>query len=241
MNYGIQLYSVRDLAEQNLEEAVKQMAALGYTDMEFAGFFGRSAEQVAAMLAENGVRVSGTHSGLDDLWNNFDEVVAYHQAIGNHQYIIPGHDLGNQEKLDGFVEKVNILIPRLQEKGITLGYHNHAHEFNPNEDGSVIFEQLYYRTDLQFEVDTFWAYVGMKQPLLLLERVKDRLMCIHIKDGFENGEGRPLGQGEAPIKAVWDWCRTHDVPMVVESETLTPDGPTEAAVCMTYLRQIETT
>lgn len=239
MDYGIQLYSVRDLAEQDLEAAVRQMASLGYTDMEFAGFFGRSAEQVTAMLRENGVRVCGTHSGLDDLWNHFDEVVAYHKAIGNRNYIIPGHDLSSQDKLDGFVDKANRLIERLAAEGITLAYHNHAHEFVPNRDGSVIFEQLLYRTGLKFEVDTFWAYVGMKEPLLVLERLRDRLLCIHIKDGFANGEGRPLGQGDAPVEAVWDWCRQRSIPMVVESETLTPDGPTEAAVCIAHLRALE--
>ena len=50
MNYGIQLYSVRDLAENNLGEAVKRVAELGYNSVEFAGFFGHSADKVKEML-----------------------------------------------------------------------------------------------------------------------------------------------------------------------------------------------
>ena len=34
MEYGIQLYSVRDLAKENFELAVAKMAALGYKKME---------------------------------------------------------------------------------------------------------------------------------------------------------------------------------------------------------------
>ena len=44
MEYGLQLFSVRDLAEKNLDEALRQVSALGYKFVEFAGFFGHSAE-----------------------------------------------------------------------------------------------------------------------------------------------------------------------------------------------------
>ena len=50
MEYGIQLYSVRDLTEKNLDDALRQVSALGYRFVEFAGFFGHSAEDVRAML-----------------------------------------------------------------------------------------------------------------------------------------------------------------------------------------------
>ena len=41
--YGIQLYSVRDITEKDLPGAIRQMAEMGYKGMEFAGFFGHSA------------------------------------------------------------------------------------------------------------------------------------------------------------------------------------------------------
>ena len=61
MDYGIQLYSVRDLAEKDLSAAVKHVAELGYSSVEFAGFFGHSPEEVNEMLRENNLRVSSTH------------------------------------------------------------------------------------------------------------------------------------------------------------------------------------
>ena len=75
MDYGIQLYSVRDLAEKDLSAAVKRVAELGYSSVEFAGFFGHSAEEVNEMLRENNLRVSSTHSGFDDLVNNYDVII----------------------------------------------------------------------------------------------------------------------------------------------------------------------
>ena len=66
MDYGLQLYSVRDMTEQDLEGTLKKVAEIGYCYVEFAGFFGHSAEEIKAMLDAYGLKVSGTHSSLDD-------------------------------------------------------------------------------------------------------------------------------------------------------------------------------
>lgn len=239
MDYGIQLYSVRDLAEKNLSAAVKRVAELGYSSVEFAGFFGHTSKEVNEMLNENNIRVSSTHSAFDDLVNNYDETVAFHKAIGNKNYIIPSYDLSTQAKLDAFVEKVSEISKRLKQDGITLAYHNHARELIPNTDGSLIYDQLLYRTDLKLEIDTYWAFVGMKNPIALLERVGDRLACIHIKDGSADGHGTPLGEGEAPVAQVYDYAVKNNIHMVVESETCNPDGITEAKICIDYLHSLE--
>ena len=239
MEYGLQLYSVRDLAEQNLEDAIAKVAALGYKKMEFAGFFNHTPDEINAMLKKYDVEVSGTHSSFDDLVNNYEETVAYHKAIGNKHFIIPGYNLKTQARLDTFIEQVNEILPKLAADGITLSFHNHHREFLPNEDGAQIFDQLYYRTDLKFEIDTYWAFVGMSNPINLLERVQDRLLFVHVKDGSPDGKGTPLGMGEAPVADVYAWAKEHNVPMVVESETCNPDGITEAKICIEYLHSLE--
>ena len=239
MDYSIQLYSVRDTSEKSLEAALKAVSELGYSAVEFAGFFGHSAEEVKAMLEKYNLKVSGTHSSLDDLINNFDATVEYHKAIGNKNYIIPGYDIWSQEKIDYFVKNVNELEKKLSEHGISLGFHNHSREFEMNEDGSFPYEQIIYRTNIQLEVDTYWAFVGMKNPIALLERIKDRIKFIHIKDGFADKKGMPLGKGEAPVKDVYAWAKENGKLMVVESETLNPDGITEAKICIDYLKQLE--
>lgn len=237
MEYGLQLYSVRDLAEKNWEEAVAQVAALGYAFVEPAGFFGKAADDVHQTLNACNMRLSGTHTGLGELLQDYAGTVAYHRAIGNRYYIIPGHDLSTKEKLDAFIADVNRLQPKLDAEGITLCYHNHAHEFKPNEDGQIIYDELLNRTALKLEIDTYWAFVGGKDPVALMEQLKDRLCFIHIKDGTADGKGKPLGMGEAPVRAVWEKAKQLNIPMVVESETLTPDGMTEARICLEWLKQ----
>ncbi len=237
--YSIQLYSLRDTMGSDFEGTLRQVSELGYQGVEFAGFFGKTAEEVSSLLDKYALTLTGTHSSFDDLLYRYEETVAYHKAIGNRYYVIPGYDLSSQKKLDFFIENANRLFDALAKEGITLCYHNHAGEFCPNADGSVVYEQLLYRSRIMLEVDIFWAYIGMKHPLALLERVKDRLALIHLKDGLANGDGKPLGLGDAPIRAVYDYALAHALPIVVESETLTPSGLAEAKVCIECLAAFE--
>ena len=62
---------------------------------------------------------------------------------------------------------------------------------------------------------------------------------IHLKDGLKGGIGKTLGAGEAPVKAVRDLADRLGFTCVVESETLMPDGLSEAKACMEYLRSID--
>lgn len=239
MDYGIQMYSVRDITEQDLSGALKKVAQIGYKMVEFAGFFGHSAEEVKAMLDENGLAVSGTHSSLDDLVNDFEGTVKYHKAIGNTNYIIPGAPVQTKEELDDTIEKLNKYQPMLAAEGITLAYHNHDGEFKPNKDGLIAHEEMEKRTSIQFEIDTYWVYAAGKDPVEVLERLKNRVNMIHLKDGLQDRTGYPLGEGTAPVAAVREKAIELGMKMIVESETLQPDGISEAIRCMEYLKSLE--
>lgn len=239
MNYGLQMYSVRDITEKDLAGALKKVAQIGYKTVEFAGFFGHSAEEVKAMLEENDLIVSGTHSGLDDLVNDFEGTVKYHKTIGNTNYIIPGAPWQTKEELDDTIEKMNKFQPMLAAEGITLAYHNHDGEFKPNKDGLIAHEEMEKRTSINFQIDTYWAYVAGKDPVEVLERLKDRVKIIHIKDGTQDGHGHALGEGTAPVDKVYAKAKELGMHMVVESETLQPDGISEATRCFAFLKTQE--
>lgn len=239
MSYGIQMYSVRDLTEQDLDKALYEVACIGYHAVEFAGFFGHSAEDVTKMLEAYRLTVSGTHTGVAELQGDLDTLIAYHKAIGNKNIIIPGAELNTKEEIDAFVNLVERVQPKLAQAGIALHYHNHDFEFKPNRDGQIPYEELISRTGMLLEVDTYWVYAAGQDPIALLERLGNRVRIIHVKDGLENGEGKPLGQGTAPVREVCAYAAAKGLYQVVESETLTPDGITEAKVCFGYLLGLE--
>lgn len=239
---GIQLYSVRDSMGNDFEGTLRKISELGYSSVEFAGFYDHSAEQVNEILDKYNLKLSGTHSSFDDLVNNYDATVSFHKAIGNKYYIIPSYDLFSQEKLDRFVELVNPMCKKLADDGITLAFHNHHREFSVLENGEMVYEQLIYRTNLKFEVDVCWALVGMKNPIGLLKRLGDRVIFTHIKDVKNNNgtwDGKPLGLGSVPIPEIAEYVKSRNIPMVVESETCNPTGLSEAEICINYLRSLE--
>lgn len=239
MDYGLQLYSVRDVTESDLEGTLKKVAEIGYRYVEFAGFFGHSAEEVKAMLDRYGLIVSGTHSGLGDLDADFEGTVKYHKTIGNTNYIVPGAPTWTAAELDETIEKINKYQPMLAAEGICMAYHNHDGEFKPNADGQIPHEEMERRTNIDFQIDTFWAFVAGKDPVEVITRLKDRVHVIHLKDGLRNGHGYALGEGEAPVAAVREKAIELGMHMVVESETLQPDGISEATRCINYLKSLE--
>lgn len=239
MNYGIQMYSLRDITGNDLAGALRAVAEMGYKTVEFAGFFGHSAEEVRAMLDENGLTCIGTHSGFGELLDNFDETVKFHKTIGNTKYIIPGHDLSTREKLDTFIKQCNEIAPKLRAEGIELGYHNHSHEFYDMPEGYQIHKELEARCDVFFELDTYWTFVAKLDPVATMERLRDRIKLIHLKDGSPDGHGCSLGSGSAPVAAVRAKAIELGVGIVVESEGLDPTGKEEVERCIHYLHTLD--
>ena len=252
--YGLQMYSVRDIAERDLKDALRRVADMGYRFVEFAGFFGHPAEEVKSWLTEYGLAVSGTHTVCAAITpDEIKKTIAYHQAIGCTDLIVPGARYGTPEELEYTVALFNYAEKKLAEAGITLGYHNHSKEFYPTPYGKVAEEEILARTNVHAEIDTFWLCNAGIDPVPYLEAHKDRIRVIHIKDGVfpkdakrdfatahDAVRGTALGEGIAPVAAVRGWALRNGVRMVVESEGLDPTGPEEVGRCIKYLRTLET-
>ena len=248
MEYGLQLFSLRDVAEQNFDEALRVAAELGFSSVEPAGFFGNAPEAVAAMLQKYGLGVPTTHTGLRELTENLDGVIKMHRAIGCNTLIFSSSKFKTAAQLEQTMETVLYFREKLKKEGMELMFHNHIPEFLPNADGQIFFEELWKRTDLRFELDTFWAYNAGLDPVELMERLGDRLCFVHLKDGFKKdllhpegtGRGMALGEGEAPVAAVHKKAIELGLPMIVESGDCYPTGPLEVARCMNYLQSLNT-
>ena len=247
MNYGLQLYSVRDLAQENYDEALRRVAEMGYTMVEPAGFFGLPATEVAAMLKHYGLTACSTHTGTKLLFDDFEATVAYHKAIGCNDIIIPGAKHSTAEEVDLLVDQINRVQPMLAAEGMRLHYHNHWQEFRPNKDGQIVEEELAKRTNILFEIDTFWVFDAGLRAVEVMERYKDRMHFIHLKDGFaqnfddpeSHAVGKSLGSGAAPVEEVRRKAIEMGLEIVVESEGLEPTGIEEVKRCIDYLKGLD--
>ena len=242
--YGVQLYGLRDIAEKDIKLAIKAAADAGYKYVEFAGFFDRTPEQICAYLEESNVDVISSHTVIDQIKpENLANTIKYHNAIGNTRITLPFIWMKTREDLERSIEVINYALPILKEAGITLSVHNHSGELLPTEYGVIPYDEIEARTDIKFQLDTFWVFFAGKDPIPLMEyyHTKGRLDSIHLKDGRLDHSCRSLGEGAAPVEAVLTKALELNVPIIVESEGLDPSGPEENARCFEFLKSYHET
>ncbi len=238
-NYGLQLYSVKSHMEADMAATLHAVAEMGYTMVQPAGFFGKTAEEFHALCEQNGLTVCGSHSVIEELLNDgWQEVVPYFHTIGCDDFIVPAAAWDTAEGLALTVARLNEYQPLLAQAGITLSYHNHHGEFLPNKDKQIAHVEMQKQTNVLFEIDVYWAYRGGVSPLYVLEQLRERIRVIHLKDGTME-RGTPLGQGDVPIREIVEWCEAHGVAMVVENEPEASVEMEEAKMCIDYLKSLE--
>src|SRR6202050_615067 len=79
---GLQLYTVRDLMKDDFDGTIAKVASIGYKEVEFAGYFGRTAQQVLAACEKSGLASISTHIQYDELDDKFPAVVETSATIG---------------------------------------------------------------------------------------------------------------------------------------------------------------
>ena len=80
---ALQLYSVRDDCARDFFGTIRQVAAMGYDGVEFAGYHGATSEDIRKVLDETGLKVAGSHAGFDTLQDDkIDETIRFHHVLG---------------------------------------------------------------------------------------------------------------------------------------------------------------
>jgi sugar phosphate isomerase/epimerase len=215
---GLQLYSVRDLLPKDYEGTLRELCALGYREVEAAGFFGRNASDVKHAMEQAGLHCVSAHYSYTDLAPHLDETIQFGKALGL-EYIIcasPGLPDGSPAKSSNArvtraamtvadwrwnAEQFNRIGERVNAAGIKFGYHNHTAEFR-TVNGVVIYDELLRLTDpakVTMEMDCGWVIVGGKNPVDYLRRYPTRFSMLHVKD-FKLS-GAPGSDTEPPPSA----------------------------------------
>jgi sugar phosphate isomerase/epimerase len=215
---GLQLYSVREMMAKDYEGTLKQIGALGYQEVETAGYFDHSPEQVKSAMSAADLKCVSAHYSYTSLNKDFDKIVAFNKDIGV-QYIIcafPGiknpsrlKDTSYRTQTSSFTledyrwnaDQFNKFGEKLKAAGLKFGYHNHTMEF-AKQDGVVPFDEMVRLTDpdlVTFEMDCGWVIVGGANPVDYLRRYPSRISMLHVKD-FKHSE-KPVSTLEPPPAA----------------------------------------
>src|ERR1700730_2912924 len=164
---GLQLYTVRDETAKDFPITLHRVAEMGYAGVEFAGYGGISSKDMAAFLANLGLRALGTHVGLAALESDLDGELNYCLDIGCSFIILPwlSQEYRNADGMRLLAERLNEMGHHCHKRGITLVYHNHDFEFaqsQPSADSpkTYLLDTLLATTDpalVKLELDTYWA------------------------------------------------------------------------------------
>jgi len=186
---GIQLYTVRDLMKADFEGTLAKVAQIGYREVEFAGYFDHTPEQVRAVLDKNGLASPSCHVGYGDATGpGWSATLEKAKAVG-HQYVvcawIPEESRKTADDWKRTCDRFNKAGQAAQAAGVQIAYHNHSFEFVPLADKQVPYDLLLAGTDpklVQLEVDLFWITFAGADPVAYFMKNLGRVPMVHVKD-----------------------------------------------------------
>lgn len=196
--FGLQLYTIRDIIGTNTPEVLKQVAAMGYKLIEsYEGskgmFWGMSNLEFKKRMDDLGMRIISSHT---DVNKDFEKKAAEAAAIGMKYLIDPWE--GPQKSIDDFkriADRFNQYGKICKKHGIRFAYHNHDYTFVTLE-GQIPQDVLMQHTDpelVDFEMDIYWVVTGGQDPIHWLNKYPGRFQLSHMKDRKKN---KPLSEKE---------------------------------------------
>ncbi|TCP56104.1 sugar phosphate isomerase/epimerase [Tamaricihabitans halophyticus] len=192
---SIQLYTLRTLLEHDVEDTLRELAAIGYRKVEMAGTYGYSAAEFRELLDKHGLRATSSHVGIDD--GPLDSLVEDAQTLGNQYVAVPFADFDTIAEWRTFADQLTEAAKAFRAAGIRFGYHNHDHEFR-EISGTKPFDVIAECTDprlVYFELDLFWAVDAGEDPVELFRGHFPRVRQYHVKDRTADGEMVDPGAG----------------------------------------------
>jgi sugar phosphate isomerase/epimerase len=256
---GVQLYTVADALQKDVAGTLKQIRAIGYAEVETAGFAELTAKQFRSAIDDAGLECHSAHLQMNtpDLAPVFEDA----QNLGAH-YVVCSAMLPSAANSRPAADDYKQLAARLNDIGrqakqadLQYAYHNHNFEFRAFDDGKIGYDVLLAETDpalVDFELDCGWMIAAGFNPIQYFQKFPHRYKMLHIKDfvagskistslSVDRPQGTELGRGHIDYKPILTAAAHTDVEHIfVEQEPPFPDmSSLEAAkVDYDYLRAI---
>lgn len=233
---GIQLYSVRDDMKNDPLGTLKQLAAMGYKNVEHANyvdrkFYGYTPVEFKKVLDDLGLKMPSGHTVMNDAdWdkstNDFTDkwkkTVEDAATVGQRYVISPWLDENLRKDYDDlvrFLDVFNKCGELCKKSGLKFGYHNHDFEFKYSLNGKQIYDIILDKTDPNLvlqQIDIGNMYGAGGRALDIIKKHPGRFESMHVKDEIkspgkgemnDNYESTILGKGILPVKEIVDLAR----------------------------------
>jgi sugar phosphate isomerase/epimerase len=202
--FGLQLYTVRDVLPKDPKGILKQIAAMGYKQIEgYEGdqgiFWGMKNTEFKKYMDELGMQFISTHCNIDkDFERKADEAA----EIGMKYLICPSLPAENKMTADDYKKAASTFNQKgeiCKSRGLRFAYHNHDQAFVQRPTAFIAEEVLLKNTDpslVDFEMDIYWVVTGGQDPINWIKNYPNRFTLCHIKDRKKN---IPLSEREASV------------------------------------------
>ena len=194
---GVQLYTVRTVLEKDFDGTLAKVAAIGYKEVEFAGYFNRPPADVRDTLKRLGLAAPSAHIDYASLaTGKLAPIIDAAKTIGHEYLIVAFLDESLRKEPDSWkriAETFNRAGEQIKKAGLQFAYHNHHFEFAP-ADGTLPYDTLLASCDpdlVKMEMDLCWITIAGKDPLEYFSRYPGRFPLVHVK-GFR---GKPPAGG----------------------------------------------
>lgn len=241
---GLQLYTVRQAMQRDFEGTLAHVARIGYTEVEFAGYFDHTPQQVRDILRRHHLRSPSAHFDATSIGSGWQAVLDTAKSIGHEYVTIAWTPEEMRRTLDGWrriADLYNGAARQARAAGLGFAYHNHSYEFEPME-GKLPYDVLVEATDpdlVKLEIDLFWMTRGGQDPLAYFARFPGRVPMVHVKDMTTDHRMVDVGAGSI------DWRRifAQREQAGIKHYLVEHDEPADPFVSITnsfrYLRNLE--
>lgn len=213
---GLQLYTVRDQMKADLPGTLSRVAAVGYKEVEFAGYFGRSPAEIRELLARNSLTSPSTHVPIEMVRAQLRKTLDDAKQIGHQWIVIPWlaeSERGNLDSWKRLAAEFNVAGRAARDAGLRFAYHNHDFELQPipvrtPTSASIPLEVLITETDpalVDFELDLYWLAKGGGDALSYFTRFGKRFPLVHVKDsrGAPEHTMTEVGSGSIDFRRIF--------------------------------------
>jgi len=249
LKIGIQLYSLRGEMEKDVEKTLERVAEMGFEFVEFAGYFGKSAEELRSILDKYGLEGASVHQGFD--FNTTEEEykrqISFLKTLGVKLWGVPCVDKSNfipYEPLRALTQGFNTLGTYLKRSGIELCYHNHDFELEKYNGKSHLDRAFdtFDRCLVSPEFDVCWLNYGGADPVEYVKKHGYYSKIIHLQDykiEDEKIKFMPLGEGVVDFPAIIRAINDSNIEyLVYEKDEWYDDALEDAAKSIKYIRSL---
>ena len=212
---GLQLYTVRSLMAGDVAGTLDAVAAIGYHEVEFAGYFGHAPAEVRGWLDAAGLSSPAAHVGMEELEGaGLEAAMETASTLGQRWLVLPWipEETRTTDGYRALADMLNAAGERAARANLGVAYHNHAFEFDTvDDDGTTGFSLLLEHLDpalADLEIDFHWSAVGGADSAALLRDNPGRFPLCHVKDLTADGRMADVGAGEIDWAALFALSET---------------------------------